>query len=850
MARLSLVLALLLPALRLHAAETNATPSSGASQALLAGPDPRELPLPPIQTDAKPLPELRALPVMKALPDPLRFSDGTRVTTPDQWTRRRAELREILAWYAVGQMPPAPVKVSLQELQQESLPKASASYHRYELRFGPGEQLRLEMGLLLPEGPGPFPVVIMPVGTPPGAKSLPLLPKGPNQGKGQNVLLPLPEATAAPAVPPREPTLEKLLGDFAEPLRRGYAVALFNHNDCAEDTTLRLPDGSWAFRSTRFPAAYPGYDWGILGVWAWGASRIADGLVQLPFIDAGKLIISGVSRTGKSALIAAAFDERLHAAPAVTGGGGIGAYRFSGIGRGGREGLPEMMNKYPNWFSPQLRQFWGHTDQLPFDEHWFLALCAPRPFIALEGDTDQVSLPNAVKNSILAARPAYRLLGAEEQLGVNYGHHGHALTQEDWVAMLDFFDKTLRGLKVERRFDQFLPEPTPAIIKSPYNVRDFGALADGLNKDTRALQRALDTCAVSGGGEVIVPAGRYLIGSVQMGARCTLRLEAGAILVGSPDLEDYPLIDVRWEGRFQPGHRALVHAANVDDIAIIGPGLIEGNPGVAASQNPRGAVVLEAINCRRVRWENFQVSQGGNWATHPTLCEDLQIRGLVIRGKRDGIDVDSCSRVLIEGCDIDTGDDAISLKSGRGMDGARLMRPTEDVLIRDCTLACRRFACIGIGSETSGGIRRVRIEHCRFPFAATHAIYIKTRIGRAGMIEDISGEDLELTQGSFLRINLASAGNTNTADDPVEGALGYPTGRRFGFSKIRVTCRNLVEATQIPAERPLEGLELRDISGTCEAGLRLENIRDVKLENIQVTGFKGPLVEARNCPGL
>jgi len=111
---------------------------------------------------------------------------------------------------------------------------------------------------------------------------------------------------------------------------------------------------------------------------------------------------------------------------------------------------------------------------------------------------------------------------------VNYGHHGHALTQEDWVAMLDFFDKTLRGLKVERRFDQFLPEPTPAIIKSPYNVRDFGALADGLNKDTRALQRALDTCAVSGGGEVIVPAGRYLIGSVQMGARCTLRLEAGA----------------------------------------------------------------------------------------------------------------------------------------------------------------------------------------------------------------------------------------------------------------------------------------------------------------------------------
>jgi len=780
------------------------------------------------------------------MPDPLLGRDGKRVGDATAWDKRRLELREILEWYAVGQLPPAPVAVSVKLLQQEEL--AGADYRRYELSFGPG--LRLEIGLLSPRGQGPFPVVIFPAGTPPGAQALPLLPKGPTQGKGLNVLLPAPAITEQATIPARSLTLEKALADFEAPLSRGYAVAIFNHNDCAEDTTLRQADGSWAFRSTRFPAAYPGYDWGILGAWAWGASRIADGLVQLPMVDAGKLIISGVSRTGKSAMIAAAFDERLHGAPVVTGGGGIGAYRFSGIARGGREGLPEMMNKYPNWFSPQLRQFWGHTDQLPFDAHWFLALCAPRPFIALEGDTDTVSLPNAVKQSLLAARPVYKLLGAEDHLGVNYGHHGHALTQEDWTAMLDFFDKQLRGLPVERRFDQFLPEPLPVVLKSPYNVRDFGALGDGLSKDTRALQRALDTCSVNGGGEVLVPAGRYLIGSVQLGAHCTLRLSEGAVLVGSPDLEDYPLVEVRWEGRFQPGHRALLHAAHVNDVAIVGPGRIEGDPGVAAGQNPRGAVVLEAINCRRVRWEQLHISQGGNWATHPTLCEDVQIRGLVIRGKRDGIDVDSCSRVLIEDCDIDTGDDAISLKSGRGMDGARLGRPTEDVLIRNCILSCRRFACIGIGSETSGGIRRVRIEHCRFPFAATHAIYIKTRIGRAGVIEDISGEDLELQSGSFLRINLISAGNTNTVDDPVEGLLGYPIGRRFRFSHVRVACRNLVEAAQISAERPLEGLVLEDITGTCETGLRLENIRDAKLERIGVTGFKGALIEARNCPGL
>ena len=153
----------------------------------------------------------------------------------------------------------------------------------------------------------------------------------------------------------------------SELFRRGYVLVMFNNNDCAEDTTLRNADGSWAFRNTRFYPAYPGYDWGILAGWAWGASRIADYLETDPAIDKTKLIITGASRAGKAAMVAAAFDERLMGAPVVTGGGGIGAYRFSGIGRGGKEGLGEMMNKYPNWFSPNLHEFWGQTDKLPFD---------------------------------------------------------------------------------------------------------------------------------------------------------------------------------------------------------------------------------------------------------------------------------------------------------------------------------------------------------------------------------------------------------------------------------------------------------------------------------------------------
>ena len=142
----------------------------------------------------------------------------------------------------------------------------------------------------------------------------------------------------------------------------------FNNNDCGEDTTLRMPDGSWAYRTTRFFPAYPNYDWGLLRAWAWGESRIVDYLVTDPSIDKNKLIITGVSRTGKSALIAGAFDERLAmVAPVASSGGGTPAYRFSGSvpDRGGKEGLTEMVRKYPNWFSPHLHQFWGQPDKLP-----------------------------------------------------------------------------------------------------------------------------------------------------------------------------------------------------------------------------------------------------------------------------------------------------------------------------------------------------------------------------------------------------------------------------------------------------------------------------------------------------
>jgi len=418
--------------------------------------------VPEIKTWLGVMPGVNDLPVRQELPDPLVMKDGTGVKAPEQWDARKAEMRRILQYYAVGAMPPRPGNVKGTELTNEMVLDGTVKYRLVKLTFGPDEKLFLNIGTFTKTKGGPFPAIIYMTGTPPGAPALPRQPPGPNQGKGQDVLLAVGPGTNSNNSARDVSSFfgggsaQEIAKRRKDVFERGYSLVVFNPNDCAEDTTLRNQDGSWAFRNTRLLPAYPGYDWGILAVWAWGASRIADYLEHDPWIDKNRIILTGASRYGKATMVAAAFDDRLMGAPVVTGGGGIGAYRFAGPRNS--ETLDAMQKKYPNWFSPQLHQFWGQREKLPFDQHWFLALAAPRPFIALEGDTDTISLPDAVKHSIQAAQPVYEFLGAKGNLGVHYSHHGHAFTEEDWTALMDFFDKTSREMKVEETFDHFLTE--------------------------------------------------------------------------------------------------------------------------------------------------------------------------------------------------------------------------------------------------------------------------------------------------------------------------------------------------------------------------------------------------------
>ncbi len=344
------------------------------------------------------------------MPDPLLTEDGHKVTTPAQWPRRREEMKRLMEEYVYGHMPPPPGNVTGREVRTNSLADGTVSYRLVHLTFGAGDKLGFDIGIFAPQPTNnlkpPYPAIL-----------------NLTFGTGENALR-----------------------QYTEALHRGYAVVAIPYQQLGADSTN--------YRSTAFFPAYPGYDWNDFSAWAWGISRCVDFLQTDAATDKSRLIALGVSRLGQAVALAGACDERI-ALVAQVGGGS--AYRFSGKGHGGKQGLDEVVDQNTFWFGPKLPQFRGQVEKLPFDYHWLLALTAPRAYILCNALDDQYVNGNAAAQTYLAAKPVYELLGASDRLGVNFRPGQHGMNASDWQAVLDFADKQLRMLDVKRRFDQLPP---------------------------------------------------------------------------------------------------------------------------------------------------------------------------------------------------------------------------------------------------------------------------------------------------------------------------------------------------------------------------------------------------------
>lgn len=380
-----------------------------------------------------------------------------------------------------------------------------------------------------------------------------------------------------------------------------------------------------------------------------------------------------------------------------------------------------------------------------------------------------------------------------------------------------------------------------------FSVRDFGARGDGTNVDTVAIQKALDE-AGRRGGEVVLPAGRYVSGSLVLPSHTTLRLERGAALLGSGEKKDYPLVTARWEGIDRECHRSLLWAEKAEDLAIVGEGTIEGNPVVGKLRNPRGPPVIEFRECDWVRVEGVTLRSTRMWTLHPTYCRDVIVKGVTFEtssANSDGIDPDSCQRVHIEGCTFTTGDDGIAIKSGKGQEGARIGRPCEDIVITNCTFK-KGYTSIAFGSELSGGIRRVRISNCTFGEAKVAALQFKARPGRGGYVEDVVAE--HLTVGPAPLLEMTTSYSYNPDPQGIPGVDGHTLFRNIRISDVKIEAKRLMSVTGTP-EKPVEDLLITRVSGTCQQASSLQNVRNVALSNLHLEGVKGPQFLTNNVTG-
>ena len=403
---------------------------------------------------------------------------------------------------------------------------------------------------------------------------------------------------------------------------------------------------------------------------------------------------------------------------------------------------------------------------------------------------------------------------------------------------------------------------------------EFGATGDGQTNDTSALQAAFDACAAGGGGTVLVPAGRFLSGTLSFHSNITLHLVAGATLLGSQDPADYPVTPNRWEGVEQLTHAALLAGNDLKNIAITGRGTIDGQGESwwrafqgKTLNHPRPRLI-GFTDCTNVLIEGLTLTNSPAWTVNPVRCENVNIRGLTIINppdspNTDGINPDSCRLVRISDCYVSVGDDCITLKAGTQYERPERRSSCRDIAITNCTLE-RGHGGVVIGSEMSGGVRNVVISNCIF-IGTDRGIRFKSRRGRGGVVEDVRVSNL-IMDGVLcpftmnLYYHCGARGDTNVSDKnsrPVDE--GTPTFRHIYFSHI--SARDVKTAAGFLyglAEMPLEDISFSDVTisltagmdaahpemaddipSMSQAGFFIRNARNVRMDHVQITGQIG-----------
>ncbi|MHA1277401.1 MAG: alpha/beta hydrolase family protein [Candidatus Helarchaeota archaeon] len=357
--------------------------------------------------------------IIKAIPDPFLFNNGTRVQTEAEWQARRLEIKEMLLDLEYGHMPfDPPDKISVKVLQSTAL-TGGHILNTTRLIITPNNSkpsvtINLTLWVYIPNATGPFPTIVK---------------------------------VGADGIGSQEAMSQKIL-------ERGYLYVCYNHTELDPDTNGFDIQGACQ-------TVYPNYDWGSLAVWAWGALRVADYLLNeswvdansIPNVDPNVLIITGHSRRGKTALLAGAFDERFTmVVPNGSGCGGAGSFLVQGVFAETIASIGSP-NRFKSWFQKDFGKSYGGKEQnLPFDQHFLRGLVAPRIILSTDATGDIWSNPIGTQAIYEATIPIYEFLNATVKNAIHYRSGGHAFTAQDFEVLLNLSDKLLLGKNISGNF--------------------------------------------------------------------------------------------------------------------------------------------------------------------------------------------------------------------------------------------------------------------------------------------------------------------------------------------------------------------------------------------------------------
>ena len=410
------------------------------------------------------------------------------------------------------------------------------------------------------------------------------------------------------------------------------------------------------------------------------------------------------------------------------------------------------------------------------------------------------------------------------------------------------------------------------------NIRELEHLSHGGQDWTEAFQTAVGQLRAQGGGVLTVPAGEYPTGSIRLYDNMTLEIQSGAFLRFLQDAAAFPRIPLEFEGVAGEMYQACIFAQGAENVSVTGRGVVDGQGEywwkrlrAGELSCPRPYLVCFA-DCRHVLLENVTLTNSPAWTVHPLRCQDVTIRGLLIRNpwdspNTDGIDPDACQDVRILDCTIDVGDDCIAIKSGT--EATRNRQPSERIIISNCHFLHGHGGVV-LGSEMSGNIRNVVVSNCVF-HQTDRGVRLKTRRGRGGVVEGIQLFNLTMEKvmcpfvfnmyyfcgpdGKTARVREKSAQAVD-ATTPVLRDVSITGVRARGCS----ACAGFFYGL---AEMPVEGVTFTDVVVEMDpdgvpdypammddcpkmqgAGFYLRNARGVRLSGVKVLGVQGDTLDA------